>query len=121
MKRHDPDEPLTREDFESQEEYEEYLAIENDDRPFEEADPQVLQQLQAAASAYLRNERERISLSVPKRNLSQLKARALEQGMPYQTLINSILHQWLAGTNEASTIAPPSRSAEGKTKETVNQ
>ncbi|MGN6469603.1 MAG: CopG family antitoxin [Rhizobiaceae bacterium] len=39
--------------------------------------------------------RQRISISVPERDLARLKARAAEEGMPYQTLINSILHKYV--------------------------
>lgn len=39
--------------------------------------------------------RQRISISIPERDLTRLKARAAEEGMPYQTLINSILHKYV--------------------------
>ncbi len=50
-------------------------------------------ELQAAARTTLNDERVQITLRVSKHNLSKLKARALREGMPYQTLINSILHK----------------------------
>ncbi len=40
--------------------------------------------------------RRRISISVPERDLMKLKTRAAEEGMPYQTLINSILHKYVS-------------------------
>ncbi|MEX0953968.1 MAG: DNA-binding protein [Rhizobiaceae bacterium] len=43
----------------------------------------------------IESERQRISISIPKRDLLRLKARAAEEGMPYQTLINSILHKYV--------------------------
>jgi predicted DNA binding CopG/RHH family protein len=46
-----------------------------------------------AARNTLNDERVPISLRISKHNLSKLKARALREGMPYQTLINSILHK----------------------------
>ena len=46
-----------------------------------------------AARGVLDGKRQRISISIPERDLARLKARAAEQGMPYQTLINSILHK----------------------------
>jgi len=55
--------------------------------------PKRLQKLQEAARATINEERTRISLRVPKSDLARLKARALREGVPYQTLINSILHQ----------------------------
>lgn len=50
-----------------------------------------------AAKGVLDGKRERISISVPERDLARLKARAAEEGMPYQTLINSILHKYVEG------------------------
>jgi predicted DNA binding CopG/RHH family protein len=50
-------------------------------------------ELQKAARFTLNDERVQITLRVSKHNLSKLKARALREGMPYQTLINSILHK----------------------------
>ena len=48
-----------------------------------------------SAKRTLDGERQRISISIPKRDLTRLKARAAEEGMPYQTLINSILHKYV--------------------------
>lgn len=50
-----------------------------------------------AAKGVLDGKRQRISISVPERDLARLKARAAEEGMPYQTLINSILHKYVEG------------------------
>ena len=44
----------------------------------------------------LDGKRRRISISVPERDLTKLKTRAAEEGMPYQTLINSILHKYVS-------------------------
>ncbi len=52
---------------------------------------------QQVARNTLDGERKRISISIPKRDLAKLKTRAAEEGMPYQTLINSILHKYLGG------------------------
>jgi predicted DNA binding CopG/RHH family protein len=43
----------------------------------------------------LASRRKRISISVPELDLMKLKTRAAEEGMPYQTLINSILHKYV--------------------------
>ncbi len=48
-----------------------------------------------AARNTLDGKRERISISIPLRDLARLKTRAAEEGMPYQTLINSILHKYV--------------------------
>jgi predicted DNA binding CopG/RHH family protein len=50
-----------------------------------------------AARGTLNAKRRRISISIPERDLALLKTRAAEQGMPYQTLINSILHRYVEG------------------------
>ena len=42
--------------------------------------------------------KERITMRLPKRDLSRLKARALEMGIPYQTLLTSIVHRYVEGT-----------------------
>ena len=49
------------------------------------------------ASQTLEGKRRRISISIPERDLARLKTRAAEEGMPYQTLINSILHKYVEG------------------------
>ena len=70
-------------------------AIEQDDYSLGKSalTPKRVQALQQAARATINEERTRISLRVPKSDLARLKARALREGIPYQTLINSILHQ----------------------------
>jgi predicted DNA binding CopG/RHH family protein len=49
-----------------------------------------------AARDMIEGKRQRISISIPERDLARLKANALEEGMPYQTLINSILHKYVS-------------------------
>ena len=49
--------------------------------------------LQKIAKATINEERVKISLRLPKTDLERLKTQALRDGMPYQTLINSILHK----------------------------
>ena len=54
--------------------------------------------LQAAARRHLAGlPRRRISIAIPERDLLRLKTKAAEKGMPYQTLINSILHEYVEG------------------------
>lgn len=53
--------------------------------------------LKEAAQATINEERVKISLRLPRTDLERLKARALREGMPYQTLINSILHKAASG------------------------
>ena len=49
-----------------------------------------------AAPNTMEGKRQRISISIPERDLARLKAKALEEGMPYQTLINSIPHKYVS-------------------------
>lgn len=50
-------------------------------------------ELQAIAKNSIDTGREKISLRVPKMDLVKLREKAKKEGMPYQTLINSILHK----------------------------
>lgn len=72
-------------------------AIEHDD--YQVGDSALtsdrLQELQASARAKINEERAPISLRIPKTDLSRLKTRAMQEGIPYQTLINSILHKFV--------------------------
>ncbi len=49
----------------------------------------------AATATFLKEKRVNIRLSAP--DLMDIQARALEEGMPYQTLIASVLHKFVAG------------------------
>ncbi len=55
--------------------------------------PELKAEMQGAASATINGERVKISLRLQKSDLAKLKAKALREGMPYQTLIGSILHK----------------------------
>lgn len=59
--------------------------------------PQRQAELEAAAQATLNPQRKQISTRLPERDLVRLKARALELGMPYQTLLASIVHRYVEG------------------------
>ena len=49
----------------------------------------------AAQTTFLKDRRVNIRLSSP--DLMDIQARALEDGVPYQTLIASILHKYVSG------------------------
>ena len=69
-------------------------AIERDDyNPVSLLTPDLLKEHQAIARATLNEERIKISLRLRSSDLRRLKERALKEGMPYQTLIGSILHK----------------------------
>lgn len=69
-------------------------AMERDDyNPVSLLTPDLLKEHQAIARATLNEERIKISLRLRSSDLRRLKERALKEGMPYQTLIGSILHK----------------------------
>jgi predicted DNA binding CopG/RHH family protein len=40
---------------------------------------------------------KRINIRISERDLSKLKSKSVEEGIPYQTLISSILHKYISG------------------------
>lgn len=76
---------LTEEELEIEKNLEEYA-------PVKDLDAEVAKITQA-----FKNTRKRISLRVPIGDLERIKEKAAQRGLPYQTLINSILHQFAAG------------------------
>lgn len=49
------------------------------------------------AQATFRKDR-RVNIRISSKDLVGLQKRALEEGIPYQTLISSVLHKYLAGS-----------------------
>ena len=49
----------------------------------------------AATATFIKDKRVNIRLSSP--DLMDIQARALEEGIPYQTLIASVLHKYVSG------------------------
>ncbi len=52
--------------------------------------------LEEAAAAFLQKDK-RINIRISSRDLEALKKKASKEGMPYQTLISSTLHKFVAG------------------------
>jgi predicted DNA binding CopG/RHH family protein len=52
--------------------------------------------LREAAATTARKER-RINIRLTERDLRKLQTRAMEEGIPYQTLITSVLHKYVTG------------------------
>jgi len=44
---------------------------------------------------------QRMNIRISRVDLNRLKAKAAEQGVPYQTLVASILHKYVSGTLQA--------------------
>jgi predicted DNA binding CopG/RHH family protein len=82
------------EPFLDDEEREIYEAIEKDDyAPVSLLTPETREYYAAIARATMNEPRVKISLRLAETDLARLKAKAMREGMPYQTLIGSILHK----------------------------
>jgi predicted DNA binding CopG/RHH family protein len=64
----------------------------------------------ASAAATLAKDK-RINIRLSSRDLEDVQMRAAEEGMPYQTLIASVLHKYVSGR----LIEPPPRPSLGST------
>jgi predicted DNA binding CopG/RHH family protein len=53
-------------------------------------------EIETMARATMNDEREKISLRVSRADLVRLKSRAMQEGIPYQTLINSLIHKYVS-------------------------
>ncbi len=73
-----------------------------------------LAKFKAAARATAIKDR-RVNIRLSSGDLSDIQVKALEQGMPYQTLIASVLHKYVTGhlaeRVEASSTRPRGRAA----------
>ena len=78
------------------EEQELMKSIENDEWvSVNNLDEEIQKAKEAAKATFIKSERMNIRIS-PK-DLNGLKVRAMEEGIPYQTLVSSIIHKYLAG------------------------
>ena len=50
---------------------------------------------QIAKNTAIKN--KRINIRLTEKDLANLKAKSLEEGMPYQTLVASIIHKYISG------------------------
>ncbi len=53
--------------------------------------------LQSAAEETFKKDK-RINIRISSRDLESIQRRALEEGIPYQTLVSSILHKYVSGS-----------------------
>lgn len=61
-------------------------------------------QLAAGAREAFKKDK-RMNVRISTRDLEALKRRALEEGLPYQTLVSSVLHKYLSGGLEDVTAS----------------
>lgn len=59
--------------------------------------PSRKKMIEAAAAQTFKKDK-RINIRISGRDLTAIQRRAMEQGMPYQTLIASIIHKYAAGS-----------------------
>jgi len=69
-------------------ENDEWISVDNLDQKKEEY-------AQYAKNTFLKNKRINIRLS--ERDFIDIKSKSLEEGVPYQTLISSIIHKYVSG------------------------
>lgn len=58
--------------------------------------PKRRKMLQAAAKETFKKDK-RINIRISSHDLESLQRRALEEGIPYQTLVSSVLHKYVSG------------------------
>ena len=84
MKPYDKEEQELMESIEN----EEWVSVNN-------LDAEIKKARETAKATFIKSERMNIRIS-PK-DLNGLKVKALEEGIPYQTLVSSIIHKYLSG------------------------
>jgi predicted DNA binding CopG/RHH family protein len=71
-------------------------TIENDEWKSVANLSEMKKQFKTAAKNTLLKD-QRMNIRIAQRDLEGLKTKALEEGMPYQTLVSSILHKYVTG------------------------
>lgn len=74
-----------------------------------------LEALKTAARATAIKDR-RVNIRLSSGDLHDIQVRALEEGIPYQTLIASVLHKYVTGRLRESNLAPAKPRAGRKAK-----
>jgi predicted DNA binding CopG/RHH family protein len=80
----------------SKEEKELMKSIENNEWKPAKDSRELKKQLMTAAKKTMAKDK-RMNIRIAGRDLESLKIKALEEGMPYQTLVSSILHKYVTG------------------------
>ena len=87
----------------NQEESELLKAVENDEWKQISEFQKKKALYESYADATLRKDK-RVNIRMTERDLDHLQKRALEEGLPYQTLISSILHKYINGRLTEKTL-----------------
>ena len=67
-----------------------------------------MQELEAIASNTFKKDK-RINIRISNRDLVAIQSRASQEGMPYQTLVSSIIHKYISGYLQDITANKPSK------------
>ncbi|MFO1245267.1 MAG: hypothetical protein U1E71_08820 [Ramlibacter sp.] len=78
-----------------------------------------LEKFKAAARATALKDR-RVNIRLSSVDLNDIQVKALEEGMPYQTLIASVLHKYATGRLVDKTSSVPGRSTQPARKRTTD-
>ena len=78
------------------EEQELLKTIENDEWKSVLNKKELIEKLQNAAKNTMLKD-QRMNIRIAKKDLEGLKTKALEEGIPYQTLVSSVLHKYVIG------------------------
>ena len=70
---------------------------------------QEISKARKAAAATLKKDK-RINIRISSRDLDMIQRRAVEEGLPYQTFIASILHKYASGTIPIIRTQPPEKA-----------
>ena len=71
-------------------------SIEKDEWKSAKNKSQLIKELQETATNTMLKD-QRMNIRIGKRDLDGIKERALEEGIPYQTLVASIIHKYVNG------------------------
>ena len=66
-------------------------------------------ELESVASNTFRKDK-RINIRISNRDLAAIQSRALQEGMPYQTFVSSIIHKYISGSLQDLTANKKSQS-----------
>jgi predicted DNA binding CopG/RHH family protein len=71
-------------------------SIENDEwKPVSNLDEEIKKSKDIAKATTVKD--QRMNIRIAKKDLRALKTKAIEEGIPYQTLVSSIIHKYLSG------------------------
>jgi predicted DNA binding CopG/RHH family protein len=82
--------------LEDKEERELMQSVENEEwKSVDNLDEEISKAREAAAATFRKSERMNVRMSY--KDLRDLKVRARQEGIPYQTLVSSLIHKYVTG------------------------